>query len=151
MSHTETIEIGDLSHLHLYDRYIKACCKEVKDVFITAIYFKDENNPGSSGTHIAFHGYPFPLSRELQATILKAINSICNTNFVLRKKAKMRKFTFDTLDDETCPICNLQDYTCMLMFPRDEYDCDGDLDDRPEWCPLTEVKNDPTTATSERS
>jgi hypothetical protein len=88
MSHTETIEIGDLSHLHLYDCYIKACCKEVKDVFITAIYFKDENNPGSSETYIAFHGYPFPLSRELQATILKAINSICNTNFVLRKKAK---------------------------------------------------------------
>jgi hypothetical protein len=88
MSHTETIEIGDLSYLYLHDRYIKACCKEVEDVSITTIYFKDENNPGSSGTYITFNGYPNPLSSELQATILKAINSICNTNFVLRKKAK---------------------------------------------------------------
>jgi hypothetical protein len=63
----------------------------------------------------------------------------------------MRKFTFEITDRDsgTCPICRLQDYTCGHMFPYDEFDCDGDLDDRPEWCPLTEVKNDPTTATSE--
>jgi len=82
------IVIDDLSQLYHHEDYIKLCCKEVKEVFVTAIYFKDGNNPASCGVSIAFHGHPDPLTSRIQAVILKAINAACNTNFVLREKGK---------------------------------------------------------------
>lgn len=48
-------------------------------------------------------------------------------------------YKFEIDPDVVCPICSLGDYTCRLKFPNDEFDCDGDLKDRPEWCPLVDL------------
>ena len=83
----EKIKIKDLSELHKeeHEHYIKYKCPEVKNVYCTGIYFKDENNPDCCGISIGFHGYPNPLSISMQEIILKAINAACNTYFELEE------------------------------------------------------------------
>ena len=85
---TNEIIIEDVTYLYRNQDYIKACCKEVREVYCTAIYFKDENNLENQGVCISFFGHPNPLSSTEQKLVLKGINAMCNTNFVLREKAK---------------------------------------------------------------
>ena len=75
----------DISHLPEHEHYIKYKCKDVRAVYSTGIYFKDENNPENSGINFGFFGHPNPLSKRNQAQILIAINAICNTEFELEE------------------------------------------------------------------
>jgi len=75
--------IKDLSYLYEHEHYIKYRCPNVRDIYCTGLYFKDENNPENSGINISYHGYPEPLSKKAQAQILLAINAMCDTDFVL--------------------------------------------------------------------
>lgn len=85
---SEIIKIEDLSYLPEHEHYIKYKCNRVDEVYCTGIYFKDENNPESSGMNIGYHGYPKPLSQNDQELVLTAINAACNTNFQLVTKKK---------------------------------------------------------------
>jgi len=83
----EKIKIKDLSDLYKeeYEHYIKYKCPEVKNVYCTGIYFKNENDPDCCGIQISFNSYPKTISISMQERILKAINAACNTYFELEE------------------------------------------------------------------
>lgn len=49
-----------------------------------------------------------------------------------------RVFVIKTDDRGRCPCCDLFSYECRAS--RFDGDCNGKLEDRPDWCPLISVR-----------
>ena len=50
----------------------------------------------------------------------------------------MKTFMIKIDLNERCPCCRLADCECLYLKEPDG-DCDGDMSDRPDWCPLVEI------------